>query len=251
MKEKSPDNRSAARALDILELFAQQRRPVFVTEMSSLLGLPLSSCYSLINTLESCGYAYSLGPRRGYYVTNKILRLANSIAAYDPLPSIFGPTLNRLRDETQETILLAQLTHSQIVVLFVCNSMQRISFIGEVGEIWPVHCSSMGRAILSAISEDERRAILGAAEKKRFNDKTVTETEQILRIVTEGHARGWHKGQGETVLDLMGIAVPIKVMGQFYAVAVTGPEYRISANEVEIAEKLNDARQNLLDQDSS
>lgn len=230
MKKRAVDNRSAARALDILELFAEQKRPLFVTEMSKILKTPISSCFHLLNTLETCGYAYSLGPRRGYYLTNKILRLASEVADHDPLHQIFGPTLRALRDETKETILLAQLIQSQIVALYVCQSPQRIRFTGEVGEIWPVHSSSMGRAILGLMPEAQRRGELAKADLVKFNSTTVTDPEKILRIIEDGNARGWHMGKGETISDLCGVAMAVSIMGQQFAISVTGPVYRITQN---------------------
>ncbi len=54
------DNRSVARALEVLELFAKRGRPLFVTEMAKALNVPLSSCFLIVKTLERDGYQQDL-----------------------------------------------------------------------------------------------------------------------------------------------------------------------------------------------
>ena len=73
------------RTLDFLELFAEQKRPLSLSDISRLLKIPASSCHDVLQTLEERGYIYELAPRAGYYPTRRILDLARTITAHDPV----------------------------------------------------------------------------------------------------------------------------------------------------------------------
>ena len=54
------------RTLDFLEIFADQKRPLSLSEISRLLHIPASSCHDVVQALQKRGYIYELGPRGGY-----------------------------------------------------------------------------------------------------------------------------------------------------------------------------------------
>ena len=43
----------------------------------------------------------------------------------------------------------------------------------------------------------------------------------------QGRARGWYLTNGETVADLMAVAVPVELNGETYSVALAGPMQRM------------------------
>lgn len=45
----------------------------------------MSACHGLVRTLGARGYLYEVGPRRGYYPTQRWLDKARLIASRDPL----------------------------------------------------------------------------------------------------------------------------------------------------------------------
>ena len=73
------------RTLDFLEVFADQKRPLSLSEIARLLEIPASSCHDVIQALQERGYIYELAPRGGYYPTLRIFEVAKIIAAYDPV----------------------------------------------------------------------------------------------------------------------------------------------------------------------
>ena len=68
--------KTAARTLDVFEVFAAARGPLTLTELAARLGSPLSSCHALVRTLQSRGYVYILDERKRVYPTKRLLLLA-------------------------------------------------------------------------------------------------------------------------------------------------------------------------------
>ena len=77
--------KTAARTLDLLEAFAKARGPLSLTEIAQRINTPISSCHSLVRTLQARGYVYVLDNRKRVYPTKRLLAVANAIARHDPL----------------------------------------------------------------------------------------------------------------------------------------------------------------------
>src|SRR5690606_10677637 len=101
--------RSASRALSVFETFGAEGRPLLLTELAPLIDVPLSSCHGLVRTLLDRGYLYALSRRRGFYPTRKLYTLAQTIAAKDSYLQRLQPFLERLRDDSGETVIVGTL----------------------------------------------------------------------------------------------------------------------------------------------
>ena len=73
------------RTLDFIELFATERRPLSLSDISRLLKIPFSSCHDVLKALQARGYVYEIGPRAGFYPTVRLLNLAKTISDHDPI----------------------------------------------------------------------------------------------------------------------------------------------------------------------
>ena len=241
------DNRSVARALEVLELFAKLGRPLFVTEIAKALNVPLSSCFLIVKTLERDGYLYSLGSRRGFYPTGKVLHLGQLIQASDPLEPVIGEALRDLRDETGETVMLSQLVEAAVVAVYVCESRRPIRFFVEVGDRWPVHSTSIGRSLLGAVGERERERYIAKLDLAQLTEHTVRTKADLVVEIDRGQQRGWHVSAGETFSDLFGISRVVFIRGKSFSVTVGGPMERLKPQLDSLKEKLEIACNRLTD----
>src|SRR5579864_678366 len=99
--------RQAAYVLDVLEYFAQSKRPATLAEVADHFGWPRSSTFNLLTTLSEKGYLYEPRPRAGYYPTPKWLAMARMIAEVEPLPAWTHVLVVELSAQTGETVAIA------------------------------------------------------------------------------------------------------------------------------------------------
>ena len=78
--------RQAANVLEIMEFFAQTRKPATLAEIADHFGWPRSSTFNLLATLSEKGYLYEPRPRAGFYPTPRLLTMAQMISEVEPLP---------------------------------------------------------------------------------------------------------------------------------------------------------------------
>ena len=119
--------KTADLTLEIFEAFAAAKKPLSLSELARLVDSPVSSCHGLLRNLQKSGYVYALDVRRQYYPTRRLFDIGAEIATHDPIVDRLTPILERLRDKTDETILLGRLQINQIVYLNVRESPQTIS----------------------------------------------------------------------------------------------------------------------------
>lgn len=209
----------------VFEAFFDKLRPLFMTEISESTGMPLSTCFSVIEKLRNAGYMYTPGARKGFYPTAKLANIASVIAAHDPLQRNVAPHLDTLRDKTQETVLFGQRIGAHVIILLVRDSPQNIRFVAETGRIVPVHSSSIGRSILARIPAKQRSSLIEASiEAMPGETRTAVE---INTIVEREEERGWHLGKAETDPDLCGASKAVDIHSQTFAVTVAGPVHRM------------------------
>lgn len=220
---------SAGRALQLFGLFAASRRPLSLTEIAERLDAPKSSCFQLVRTLQHAGYLYALGPRRGFYPTKLIVHQAQTIAQHDPIHQLIEPQLLQVRDRTNESVVVSSLHEGLALIIDLLESPQGIRFAAKIGERRPLHSSSLGRALLGAMTPARRSELLRKQESDYPGAKPV-DREALERELALGAGRGWHLSKDETQGGVTAVAIPLTVAGSKLAIAVAGPTARMEPN---------------------
>jgi len=223
------DVKTAARTLELFEAFTGECKPLSLTDIARAIGAPVSSCFGLVKTLENRGYLYSVGARRAFYPTRKMLDNVRRIAAHDPLADIARPVLEVLSRQSGETVLFSRRAGDGVVYVDVIESAHKIRYAAQAGEFFPIHCSASGKAILASMPGDERRDLVAGLRLERITPNTITKKSVLLKELASSLERGWFVNRGEHVDDVMAIAVPVRVHGEICAMGVAGPIQRIEA----------------------
>ncbi len=222
------DVKTAARTLDVFETFAAQCRPLRLSELAIALDAPVSSCYQLVRTLQRRGYVYAL-QGKSYYPTRRGFENAKLIDAADPLLRIAHPVLERLRDETGESALIAQHAEHNIMILDIVESTQAVRYSTRPGTLRYLHSSSAGKALLAGMTREERDRWL-PDPLPTLTPTTLPTRARLEKDLAAGRARGWFESRGETDADLHSVAMPVDLGGGPLALSVAGPVTRFSAN---------------------
>jgi DNA-binding IclR family transcriptional regulator len=234
--------KTAGRTLDLFEAFAREGRPLSLSQLARAIGAPVSSCFGIVRTLEARGYLYEVKARGGFYPTKLLFEHARIIASHDPLVARFVPLLEKLRDQTGETVLLSKRLDRQAVYLEVLESPHSIRYSPKVGEFRPLHAGASGKALLGSLAPTERNALLTGMKLPRVTSRTITSRAALEADLEQGRARGWYVTRGETVADLMALAVPVAVNGETYSVALAGPMHRMDGASKRYAKLLTELR---------
>ena len=146
---------SVDRALYLLETIAEAGGEATLTELATRTGLNISTCHHLLATLIQRGFAAKVPGRRLYALGARILYLGHTCLQVD-LPRRAQPYLETINRVTGETVHLAALQGDNIVTLAVRDARHAVRVeTGKVGKVEAPHATSVGKAILAWLPEDE------------------------------------------------------------------------------------------------
>jgi len=226
------------RVLDILEAFDKVQKPLSLTDLAELTGIPKSSCHAIVGTLTTRGYLYSLTRPRALYPTRRFFDLARSIHEKDPFVERVMPMLERLRDASRETVILGKRQGHAVIYLQVVESPHSIRYSASPGEFKPLHSSAIGKALLGSLKEPELRAQLAGRELPAVTGATLTDEEALVADILESRRRGFFLTRGENVPDVWAVSAFLSVHSETLAVAVAGPRHRMEGTVMEHAQLL-------------
>jgi len=205
------------RTLDVFEMFATEKRRLSLTDMKRLLGIPISSCYDVIHTLEARGYVYATAPRAGYYPTRRLYNICEVIVAHDSLLQRAAPLLEKLKDEIGETVTLAKATGTRAIYLLVVEPEHPIRYSVTVGsEIHSLYATSAGKALLGTLPED-------ALEEH----KTLTAKNKLLADIRLSRKRGWYLNREESIEGVTTVSSVFLWNNAVHIVTAAGPVARM------------------------
>ncbi len=227
--------RQAANVLELLQFFAETRKPATLPDVSEAMGWPRSSTYNLLTTLAELGFLYEPRPRAGYYPSTQWITLVNRLAEADMLPDALDGVLAELVEVTGETVAVAAPARLNAVFLDVVESPSSIRFAARVGDQVPLHATASGRAILEQYSARERATLLNKVKYEQYAECSLMSAEQVEKQVALGARRGWHENIEGHDADLTGVAVPLRLADRPLAVVVGGPTSRMREKVPEIA----------------
>jgi DNA-binding IclR family transcriptional regulator len=216
------------RTLDFLELFADQKRPLSLSDISRLLKIPASSCHDVLQTLQDRGYVYELAPRAGYYPTRRLLDVARTISDHDPVALRADLLLRSMRDTLDESVLLARVSGRQATYLLTFEPSHPLRFLANVGDhVRSLHATSGGKALLSTLPSQEFDEFLKSTTFKAATKNTITSKTALRKDIEAGRSRGWFLNREESLDGVMTLSSLFAWNGSTYIVTIAGPTSRI------------------------
>ncbi len=226
------------RVLDILETFQSTQRPLSMTELADAIEIPKSTCHAIVQTLMARGYLYSLTRPRALYPTRRLHDVARDIIAHDPFVGRATPALERLRDATQETVILGKRQGDAVLYLQVVEGQHPIRYTAKSGEFKPLHSSSIGKALLGGLKEPDLRASLEGRDLPAITSTTKTDAESLIKEIRSSRKAGYFVTRGENVIDVWAVATLLTLNGETFGIAVAGPRNRMERSLLEHARQL-------------
>ncbi len=217
---------SVGRALTLLRLVADSREQVTVASLAASCGLNRTTTWRLLTELESHGFVTRL--RDGGFALGPTAMLLGNTATgrFDPLVRVALPSMETLREQTAETVILSVPYGGGVMTVEQLDSPQTVRLRNYVYEISPLTLSSPGRALLASYPPEQLATVLTAAVLPEGT------TQADLVAFTAALAQARRDGYATVVEDLApgesGIAAAITVQGHVVGLLnVSGPSTRL------------------------
>ncbi|MDM5338447.1 IclR family transcriptional regulator [Fictibacillus enclensis] len=227
--------KSVSRALDIITLVSLKKGGLGVTEIAKQIDINKSSVYRILSTLVLYGYIEQDKETGRYKLGYKFLEVSTKLLESIDLRGEAKPFLQELEDETNEVVHLVVFDQGEVVYIEKLDGNETLRMHSKVGKRAPMHCTSVGKAILASLPANEVVEILQRKGMPKHTDKTITDKDLFLEELNQVRQKGYALDLEENETGITCIAVPIydhlgTVAG---AVSISGPTLRMTNERLE------------------
>lgn len=221
---------SLNRAFELLETLADAGRPLGVSALATVTGLPLPTIHRILRSLSVNGYVRQDLTRR-YTLGAGLIPLGE--AARHGLGVWSGPHLHGLVADTGETANLAVLDGDAAVYIAQAPSPHSMRMFTEVGHRVMLHCTGVGKVLLSQLDDQAALRIIERTGLPANTQHTLTTADSLLVELARIRERGYAVDDGEQEIGVRCVAVPVVDASGAVALSVSGPSARIGEDHIE------------------
>jgi IclR family KDG regulon transcriptional repressor len=207
------------KCMAILELLAQSKEPLGISDISVKLNLNKSTVFNIghtlidLNVLESQRDGkFGLGTR--FYI------LANMAGKRSALIQTAHPYLEAINEKTRLSVFLGLRSDCKAILIDKVDSAYGIKVSSEIGIKMPTLAGAGIKAMLSQLSNDEIDGILARTELKKYTTHSimdkVTYKEELLEVRKQGVAYD----REEYIEGMVAFAIPVKAYGRDVQAAI-------------------------------
>jgi IclR family KDG regulon transcriptional repressor len=225
--------KTVAKAIQLLKMFSADHEEWGVSELGRAVNMDKVIVHRLLRALADGGLLVQDAETRRYRIGPGLFALAQRNLGSVDVTALARPYLERLRDETGETILLSVRRGDVVVVALPCESRQAVRVSAVVGDSVPMYCSASGRVFL-AFGSSALLHELKASQLRAMTPHTITKKDAIAKQLVEIKRRGWSVDDEEIVEGVRAIAAPVfGPTGEVECcVALRAPSARLSRIEM-------------------
>jgi IclR family transcriptional regulator, KDG regulon repressor len=227
-------SRTVLKALDVLECLAFSSQSLSAPEVAERCGLTRPTTYRLISTLAARGYVAS-GQDGRYRLGSKMLSLSKRLIEHAQLPQLARPDLEALCQEAGESVHLGVLEDTEVLYLDKVESVTAARMYSVVGTRNPLHSTSLGKAILAFLPQNERKMLLNRIAYTQRTPNTITDRDSLEQHLEQVRAQGFAVDNVENEEGIRCVGVPVLGNAEIpiAAISISGPTVRMTPERVE------------------
>lgn len=224
-----------ARGLEILRCFSAREPTLSNSELASYTGLPKSTVSRLTKTLVELGYLRHDAKNRRYFVGPSVLALGYSALSNLRVTEIARPHMQALADATGALISLATRDRLSMLYLEACSSDTTMTLKMGRGVRMPIVSTSIGRAFLAVLPQQERDYLIAALQQKP--DSPVDEAElallevELARFERDGYCLSL--GHWNTDVNAAATTICRKGASDVIVASISGPSFLVTQDLLE------------------
>lgn len=231
---KTPTVPALERGLTILEVVAKSKNGYTFSQLMRQLDFPKSSIHSLLVTFERLGYLQRLDSSGRYVAGLNLVRIATVASHGITLRQKAGPLLCELTQRTGLTAHIAILEDNEALLVAKVEASGTMPVATWVGKRIDYHCTSLGKALIAWLSEEEIDELVKERRMLRHNENTISSLSRLKQELTRTRQAGYAVDDEEEEIGIRCIGAPLLgVSGAVEAaVSVSGTVEQIRTEDI-------------------
>ena len=201
---------SLDRTFDILELLANEQNGYNLVQISEKLNLPKSTVHRLIGVLLQREFVRKSQDTNRYRLGPGFIGLCSHYLNSLELKTESSPFMEELSETTGNVVFLAIRQNDKMVYIDSKEQINSLRKYAIIGQQKPLYCTSLGKALLIGLTDDEIRALLAKEPFEKRGPNTHMNIESLLQDIRECRRRGWALDNQEAEPAINCVAAPIR-----------------------------------------
>ncbi|HEY1973645.1 MAG TPA: IclR family transcriptional regulator, partial [Pseudonocardia sp.] len=170
----------------------------------------------------------------------RLAALGSLVAARQDLTAVITPLLAELVESTGETGHLSVLDGTTAKTVQVVDGWHSVRMHSWVGKLSPAHCSSMGKALLAGLPENELVKRYPKPDLEVRTDRTIGTIDQLRGELDHIRRTGYSIDNEELEVGLRCVAAPVfSPDGTVDAsISISGPAQRLTRDRMAVLARL-------------
>ena len=223
------------RAFTIMEELLKSDKPLGVSELARLTGIPKANTFRIMKTLEELK---AVSPKEdGYILGSKMIELGAGAKHNDEFMLVAKPYLQKLSKTCEETVNLGIMFQDYVLFIHTELAEQR-SLVASLPPVTPLYCCSVGKIFLAYQTNKELEHYFKVHHPIKRTINTRTTKEALLQESEKIRHDGIAHDHEEYDYGLSCIAAPI-FLGENLAagISLSGPTSRLQYKGYAFLEK--------------
>ncbi|PTT65629.1 IclR family transcriptional regulator [Arthrobacter sp. HMWF013] len=231
-----------AKAATILNLLAESRGRLTLTDLARKCSMPRSTVHRIIQELEAEHFVMQASSAGGYVLGPGVLKFGMN--SHLQLVAAIRPVLISLAQEVNENVELAVFSGREVVVVDQVASAARLIPVTKVGKSFSLHGSCIGKILLAQLPDSRVLEIL-PKKLAAHTVNTITDVDVLLQELNEIRETNIAFDHEEHDLGISAAATCLRSpTGVSQAVAVVLPTHRFKSRAEAILEGLKNIQPN-------
>ncbi|WP_026783545.1 IclR family transcriptional regulator [Pleomorphomonas koreensis] len=197
------------RALNILELFSEQKVELNLAEISQMTGLHKSTLHSLLKTLQAQGYIEQTEANTPYRLGVKLLERGYLVQRSRDFIAVARPYIEKLAEGTGQTVHLGVLDGKSGVYVDKVEGTRSIIVYSRVGRRMPIHTTAIGKILLAYQASAIIEKTLDGYDFMASTENTITDCDTFRAALARVRSDGFAVDEQENVRGCRCAAVPV------------------------------------------
>lgn len=198
--------RSLERALEVIGVLEQSRKPLRLTDIARQSGLHIATAQRILGVLDRYGYVAQ--ERGGYTVGVTALANAHAYLVSNSLPQVAGQVLRDLADATALTASISMRVDLHRVLIARVDGPSPLRYQLPVGQRLPIHVGA-GRVVAALLPEQELQQLIDEMVPFALATGEHVDEQRFRRSLDEVRARGYALSESERVPGAASVGAPI------------------------------------------
>lgn len=232
MSEKlAKPNQSLEKALQIIELMAENREPMRLQDIAAATNIPPSTALRMVNTLLLYGYIIQDSISKRYSLSLKFAQLGSIVHDQLNLRDIAHPILVDLSKQCGELCSVGIRQDDEVVYADVVDGPDSMLKITQrIGKRAPMHCTGIGKILLLEYNDLQFVRFASVHPLERFTPNTICSFGRLKHELANVRENGYALDDEECEIGARCVAVPFyryggKIEG---GISISGPVARMS-----------------------